>query len=119
MNRDYSPEVKAAVMAALLEGQSVRTVAAQYNVSKSTVGVWAKESKGVHIVQDSEKKEIGDLLVEYIRASLASMKTQVEHFGDKTWLTSQEADALAVLHGVQTDKAIKLLEAITREAEPE
>ncbi len=117
-NGEYGPEVKAAVMAALLAGQSIREVAREYSIPKSTVGAWSKEKTGVQYVPDEKKEEIGDLLVEYIRLSLESLKVQVQHFGDKTWLTNQDADALAVLHGVQTDKAIRLLEAIASAATP-
>lgn len=115
---EYSSETKAAVMVALLEGQSIRVVAQQYKIPRSTVGAWAKESKGVHIVPDSKKEELGDLLLEYVRLSLKSLQIQVQHFGTKSWLTNQDASALAVLHGVQTDKAIRLLEAIAQSSEP-
>mgnify|MGYP001168744149 FL=1 len=116
---EYSSEVKAAVMAALLAGQSIREVASNYKIPRSTVGSWAKEARAVPSVLDTKKEEIGDLLLDYIRASLESLKVQVQHFGDKNWLAAQDADALAVLHGVQTDKAIKLLEAIAQAQEPE
>lgn len=108
----HSPEVKAQVMAALLAGQSIREVARDYNISKSTVGAWAKEKKDVQYVPDTKKEEIGDLIVEYLRTMLRTLITQAEHFGDKQWLTAQGADQLAVLHGVAMDKTIRILEAI-------
>lgn len=100
-------------MAALLSGQSVTAVAKEYNIPKGTVSGWKSRSldQGV-ATSTTQKKEIGDLLLEYIRASLIALKMQVDHFGDKSWLNNQDADQLAVLHGVQTDKAIRLLEAL-------
>lgn len=110
--KQHSQEKKAAVMAALLAGQSIREVARDYKIPSSTVGAWAKEAKNVQIVPDTKKEELGDLIVDYVRTTLKTLKIQAEHFGDKSWLANQDADAVAVLHGVQTDKAIRLLEAI-------
>ena len=102
-------------MAALLTGQSVSSVAKEYEIPKGTVSDWKrlalKKAEGVGN-EPTQKNEIGDLLMEYLGANLRSLKVQAEHFGDKTWLASQPADSLAVLHGVQTDKAIRLLEAL-------
>ena len=116
MNRTHSAETKAAVMAALLAGQSTAQVAAEYNIPEGTVKGWKFRQKNepVAAVTTQKKEEIGDLLVEYIRLSLKSLQIQVQHFGNKSWLSNQHADALAVLHGVQTDKAIRLLEAIAQ-----
>jgi transposase-like protein len=38
----YTDETKAAVMAALLEGQSVPSVAKEYDIPKGTVSNWKK-----------------------------------------------------------------------------
>lgn len=116
MGNEYQPEVKAAVMSALLTGQSVCSVAREYKIPKGTVSSWKRKAfNKVDGVEENstQKKAIGDLLMEYLEANLRSLKVQAEHFGDKTWLASQPADSLAVLHGVQTDKAIRLLEALT------
>lgn len=116
MAKEYSPEVKAAVMAALMTGQSVSSVAKEYSIPKGTVSGWKEvtESLGGSEGVATQKRElIGDLLFEYLVANLKSIKLQVEHFGDKKWLERQSADALAVLHGVTVDKAVRLLEALT------
>ena len=116
MATEYAPETKAAVMAALLAGQSVSSVAKEYSIPKGTVSGWKQKAANIAagVVPDTtQKDEIGELLLDYLRTSLKSLKAQAEHFGNKSWLTTQEADQLAVLHGVQTDKAIRLLEALT------
>lgn len=103
-------------MAALLAGQSVAEVARQYNINPATVRSWkSRQENGdsVAIVATQKKEEIGDLLFDYLQTMLKSLKVQAEHFGDKGWLTKQSADALAVLHGVTVDKAVRLLEALT------
>ncbi|MCB9172334.1 MAG: hypothetical protein H6637_05360 [Ardenticatenales bacterium] len=106
-------------MAALLTGQSVSSVAKEYAIPRGTVAGWSAKvnDAGVSAVSNTKKEEIGDLLIAYLRASLAALKVQVEHFSDKAWLTRQTASDLAVLHGVQTDKAIRLLEALASAGE--
>lgn len=107
----YSDETKAAVMAALLEGQSIGQVAREYKIPKGTISNWKNRYKGPE--NGTQKKEIGDLLLEYLRANLEALKAQVDVFKDPQWLKHQTASDVAVLHGVMTDKAIRLLEAMS------
>jgi transposase-like protein len=118
----YSAEMKAAVMAALLTGQSVSSVAREYHLPKGTVSSWKKRSPEVATVatprdakraaaDTAEHAEVGALLMQYLQAALRTLKTQVEVFGDKDWLKKQPASEAAVLHGVLADKTIRLLEA--------
>ena len=101
-------------MAALLEGQSVSSVAKAYRIPKGTVSNWKRkaqdEAEGVR-PDRTQKKQIGDLLLEYLEANLKALRTQAEAFSDKDWLAKQDAAALATLHGVMTDKAVRLIEA--------
>lgn len=115
--REYDDATKAAVMAALLTGQSVSSVAREYSIPKGTVAYWKEQA--VNKVEDfstQKKQETGDLLWDYLRTSLKTLKVQAEHFGDKEWLNRQSAADLAVLHGVSVDKAIRLLEAVSNAA---
>lgn len=111
---EYTNEVRAAVMAALLTGQSVAEIAAQYNIPEGTVKSWKSRQKdsSVATVATPKKAEIGDLLLDYLHTMLRALRVQAEHFGDKSWLTKQTAADLAVLHGVSVDKAVRLLEAL-------
>jgi transposase-like protein len=113
--RGYSPEAKAAAMAALLSGQGVSEVAATYQIPAGTVKAWLsrrKHAKDVATVAPDKRSQIGDLLVDYLHANLAALRSQLVVFTDPAWLSKQDADAAAVLHGVMTDKAIRLLEAL-------
>lgn len=105
----YSAETKAEVMAALLAGQSVSSVAREYKIPKGTVSNWKNRPKS-----GTQKKaeEVGELLVEYLHANLATLRKQVAFFSDEAWLKKQTASDVAVLHGVLTDKSIRLLEAL-------
>lgn len=112
--RSYSDETKAAAMAALLQGQSVGAVADEYDIPKGTVKGWKSKAKKAagSTVPTPKRLEIGDLLVQYLRANLESLREQSKLFGDRHWLSEQGASELAVLHGVMTDKAVRLLEAL-------
>lgn len=120
MARDsYSDELRAAVMAALMTGQSVSSVAREYKVPKGTVSSWKNRSHDLVIaatVADPKsadvKNGIGVLLLDYLQAALRTLRVQVEVFGDRDWLRKQPASEVAVLHGVITDKTIRLLESI-------
>lgn len=110
----YNAETKAAVVAALLAGQSTGEVAKEYKIPHGTVRSWkSRQTNGedVAIVATEKKKQVGDLLVEYLEANLNALKIQAKVFSDEAWLKKQSAADAAVLHGVMTDKAVRLLEA--------
>lgn len=121
----YSDETKAAVMASLLAGQSVSSVAREYEIPKGTVSGWKAKANnivdgdGVGEKATQKKDKIGDLLLEYLITSLESLTAQARVFGDERWIAKQGAADIAVLHGVSTDKVIRLLEAIARSASAE
>lgn len=113
-HREYSDETKAAAMAALLTGQSVSSVAREYKIPKGTASNWKRQAQRVPVQPEGTQKAaaIGELLLEYLQSSLAALKAQTVVFADPVWLAKQEASQLAVLHGVMTDKAVRLLEAL-------
>lgn len=113
--REYSEETKAAVMAALLAGQSVSKVADEYNIPPGTVRSWkSRQANGetVAVVATEKREEVGELLLAYLYANLRALKAQTAVFSDPAWLAKQDAGEVAVLHGVMTDKAVRLLEAL-------
>lgn len=117
--RAYSDEQKAAVMAALLAGQSVREVAAAYRIPTSTVAGWSASMNRSHPTDPNTKKEIGALILEYLREVLTTLIAQQKVFRDEKWLQQQPASEAAVLHGVLADKGIRLLEALAGEEDDE
>lgn len=111
--RSYDEATKAAVMAALLTGQSVNSVAKAYQIPEATVRYWRAKSKAFSGVGAQKRDEISEKLYAYLMANLDALKVQSDVFADPKWLREQPANELAVLHGVLTDKAIRLLEART------
>jgi transposase-like protein len=116
--RDYDPATKAACLAALLAGQRVDEVAAQYSVPEGTVKSWrsrikdGSEAAPVAAVATQKREAIGELLVQYLHENLETLRHQQVVFRDPEWLKKQNAADVAVLHGVTTDKAVRLLEAL-------
>ena len=113
--RVYKDETKAAVMAALLAGQSVSSIAREYDIPKTTVSRW--KNSGIPISGTQKTEHIGELLVKYLETNLEALSVQAEQFKDHDWLRKQTASDAAVLHGVMTDKAIRLLEALSKSSE--
>lgn len=113
--RAHNPETRAAAIAALLAGQSITEVARTYDLPEGTVKSWKRQG----INDPSPKKEIGDLVLEYLQENLITLRIQAEVFRDETWLKRQSAESAAVLHGVMTDKAVRLLEALSKNNAPD
>src|SRR5512139_1184725 len=107
----HSPETKAAVMAALLAGQSISQVVQEYQLPETTVKRWRAEGDQNMV---PKKEIIGELLIGYLAVNLETLRKQAEFFSDTKWLNRQDASSVAVLHGVMTDKAIRLLEALSK-----
>lgn len=109
----YSNEQKAAVMAALLTGQSVSQVATEYKIPRGTVSGWSRELERPSIHDDTQKREMGDLLMGYVGELLITLRAQARFARNEAWLKDQSASEVAVLHGVLADKGIRLLEALS------
>ena len=107
----HSEETKAQVMAALLAGQSINQAAEAYKVPVGTVGFWASQSSTFKEVQTQKRAQLDELITEYVTEAFTTLSVQARHFRDLAWLKEQPADELAVLHGVITDKAIRILSA--------
>lgn len=119
MTTQHSEETKGAVMAALLTGQSVSSLAREYQIPKGTVSGWKRQAfeQGVVSPATQKRQRIGELIIEYVEAALIALKAQVEAVGNERYITKQDASELAVLHGVIADKAIRILEGIAAQDE--
>lgn len=119
---EYSPETRAAAVAALLAGQSVSSVAEQYNIPKGTVSNWKNRGVGVpngETQKVADRKEgIGDLLVELLESNLKGLIAATRVLHDDAWLSAQSAAELGTFIGITHDKVIRMLEAMDRSAAP-
>ena len=111
----HTPEEKAAVLAALMAGQSVNAVAKEFKVSRPTIRRWRVAAglvESMPMLNQQKAAEIGDLVIEYLRTMLATLTIQAEFFRNTKWLSKQSAAEVATLHGVSFDKAARILEAL-------
>jgi transposase-like protein len=111
---EYSDDLKARCLAALLAGQSFSQVASAFSVPIGTLKSWKQRDMGGVRNPDATAKRdrIGGLLLDYLEEGLITLREQVKVFRDPDWLKKQPAAELAVLHGVIADKQIRLLEAL-------
>jgi transposase-like protein len=119
MSNPYSDETKAAVMAALLTGQSISGVAREYKIPKGTVYYWKSQRVDSPKLSDPKRERMGQLIIEYVEAALLALKAQAVVFANEKYITKQSASEAAVLHGVLADKAIRILEGIATNNERE
>lgn len=118
--REYSEDVKAAVMAALLEGQGVPEIAKRYDVPPETIRSWkSRQANGeaVATVATEKKAAIGDLLLTLMSAEIEALTAQTRVLSDAAYLRQQPASELGVLRGVSYDKVVRLLELLSRAEE--
>ncbi len=124
---EYSDQVKAQALALLLAGQSFNEVARALNVPIGTLKSWKQRNgdvlDAVRVAPDAsaastKKERIGALLLDYAIATLETLIAQQKAFASETWLYKQSAEGVAILHGVATDKVIRLLEGLTDDSAP-
>jgi len=117
--RQYDPAERAAATAALLAGQSVTQVAKAYSIPKGTASAWKKRAfaRAGKVDPATQKRaaadKIGELLTKYLESNLRALDAHARVFADETWIREQDAQQIAVLHGIMTDKAVRLLEALS------
>lgn len=116
----YSDEVRASALAALAMGMSVRAVAKEHKLSRNTVSLWRKQA-GLTVqpyAPPEKRRDLGELIANYLRAGLEALEAQARLFTDPAWLERQSASELAVLHGVLTDKLIRVLASLEPDDDP-
>jgi transposase-like protein len=109
----YDDAKRAAVLAALLQGQSVHQVARDYAVDRATVIRW-RDKAGLQRTRVPPEKvdEIGELVNDVLSNLLTTVSVLAERARDEEWFNRQDAADVAVLAGVFTDKSIRILEAL-------
>lgn len=118
----YDPELIARVVAAVMAGASVNAVAREYRIPKGTVSAWVKRRGGEQMLTErrdavataaTQKRErIGDLIIDNLEAQLEATKSIAQVVSDGEWVKKQPASELAILFGVISDKAFRILEAL-------
>lgn len=107
-------DTRAAVMAALLEGQAVTKVADDYKLSKATVSRLRSEIPAEALEQIETKKQIdiAGKIADHLDASFEALTNILAVTRNDAWLSKQNASDLATFSGVTADKVFRVLEAI-------
>jgi len=122
MSTEYSDQIKAQALAALLAGQAPSVVARLYNIPVGTLKSWkSRQLRGesVATVATDVRERIGLLLLGYLEETLATLTIQQKAFRNEEWLYKQSAAEVATLHGISVDKAIRLLEGLADDGTPD
>ena len=130
----YSPDLIAKVVAAVLEGQSMSAVAREYRIPKGTVSSWVKRNVDLAPIsgapegggrelrdpkKENRRERIGDLIIDNLEAQLNATKMMATAIQDEDWIRKQPASEIAVLFGVISDKTFRILEALPDDEEEE
>lgn len=109
----HDDQKRAAVVAALLEGQSVSQVSRDYSVSRASVIAW-REAAGLKStpVEQEKRDAVGVLVADVLENLLITVSVLAERSRDETWFAKQDAADIAVLSGVYMDKAVRILQAL-------
>lgn len=115
----HDPQARAAVLAGVLAGKKLIEIAREQQIPESTVRLWRdqaglgpKAPRNAGYLAEEKKKDLGVLVGEYLDDILVSLRAQAIHTRDPEWLARQNAHDLAILHGVLSDKAVRLLGAL-------
>jgi transposase-like protein len=105
--------VRAQIIAALLQGQGVTETANQYKVDKATVSRLKRTIPADRLQQVATEKraDFENLIAEYVAEGLAALTAQLRVIGRPEYIQKQDAASLATLHGVVNDKIVRLLAA--------
>jgi DNA-binding transcriptional ArsR family regulator len=105
---------RAAILAALLDGQAVTQVAEAFKLPHGTVSRLKKAIPAERLVEVERKKgeDIADLIAATLKASFEARQNILKQTENVKWLNEQSAAELATLYGVAADKEFRVLEAI-------
>jgi len=113
----YSPEIKAAVLTALLTGQSISHVAKEYKIPVGTVKSWKSREINSNpqiqpVATEKNSTTLGEMILGLMEKEITAMQAIATAVMNPEWLKEQSAESVAVLYGVMSDKLFKKIEAI-------
>jgi len=94
----HPPELRAQVVAAVLAGMSVMQAAKEFHLDHGLVSRWV--ANPVQPLAREKSQPDSELIMTYFRSALRAMIVQAEVFADDEYCRRQDADKLAIAHGV-------------------
>lgn len=117
MANTYAPDLKAQVIAEWKAGSSLNQLAQQFKIPKSTIQTWAEAHPRTMLIPKQNSLadyDLDGMAVELLDGSLGAIRAIQRAPADEAWLKRQDAQQLAILYGVISDKLYRLLGAIQR-----
>ena len=119
----HPPEVRAAVVAALITGAPPAAVCEEFNVPYTTAKDWldaaTASSSLVRMSGDEQRTrrelDLEQLVGDLVASSIASLVAQAGFAAERGWFTAQDASGIAEYRGVEFDRLIRLLRAFQRD----
>lgn len=109
----HDPEIKAAVVARLIAGDTGTSIHRDMpEVPLRTIYFWRDELDKTAI-NCNKKSRLDELIEDSIGLQLEAISNIARQTNRQAWLDKQDADKLAVLHGVITDKLYRILATIS------
>jgi hypothetical protein len=101
----HPPELRAEVIAAVMAGSTISETALQFGLDKGLVSRWvaAEPLHGV-ATQKIPDFDLESLIRRYLDVGFRAMISQAEVMCDPSYSRAQDADKLAIAHGVLGDK---------------
>ena len=119
----HPPEVRAAVVAALVTGARLCDVCTEFDVPERTAQQWRDEAIGasrlVRVTGDEARirreLDLEQLVGDLVASSISALVAQAGFAAERGWFTAQDASGIAEYRGVEFDRLIRLLRAFQRE----
>lgn len=119
----HPPEVRAAVVAALLTGARLCDVVKEFDIPERTATQWRDDaiasSPLVRYTGDEQRTrrelDLEELVGRLVSSSIESLVAQAGFAADLAWFKAQSASGIAEYRGVEFDRLIRLLRAFQRE----
>ena len=102
----HPPELRSQVVAAVLAGMTQAQAAAEFGVDESVVSRWVKSGLQPIAIEKRQVQTDTELVMSYFRSAIQAMIIQAGVFADEQYCRAQDADKLAIAHGVLGDKFI-------------
>jgi transposase-like protein len=112
---EYSEQIKAQALAAMLAGQAPSDVARAFGIPVGTLHSWKsrqRHGESLASLASDSRARIGVLLLDYLQAALETLGRHQVAFRNEEWIHKQSAAEIAVLHRETLAGAIRLLEGL-------
>jgi len=107
--RPYPAETRKQVVAEILTGDSIRSVAKRYGIPYTTVEGWWKEDRPIGVANTRTRERIVDEIYDTAFDILEGVRASARLLADESWARQYEPASLAVLVSALPDRGVRML----------